>query len=511
MLPEMTPAVARALEAAQVYALRSASPEVLPLHLLHGLLQEEEGRAQLLTSAAGMDYPGYRERLPTEAVAATDASLPLHRVTLSALRQARELAAELVGESTVGSESLLLAVLRLDLSAREHLEGFGLKFSLLEAELLAQKPPPLQLDEPLVFDSWTEVVDLGRILDACANRAREGLRVVEDYCRFTLEDAFLSGQLKQLRHDLGAALDSLAPTLLLQARETQHDVGTALTTSTEGRRQSLLEVAQANLKRLQEALRSLEEYGKVPLAGAGPELGARLEELRYRTYTLERAIVLGTTARERLAEARLYVILSAGQCVMSLERTIKEAAAGGAAIIQLREKDLSDRDLWLRARQVRGWTREAGTLFVLNDRPDLARLVEADGVHLGQDDLPVKEARRVLGPDALIGVSTHNTEQVRQAVLDGASYIGVGAVFPTTTKTIHEYGGLEFVREALAETTLPAFCIGGINLGTVEKLAAVGATRVAVSSAIAGAEDPQAVARALLQVLPEKNITPRAL
>src|SRR5581483_5488974 len=127
---------------------------------------------------------------------------------------------------------------------------------------------------------------------------------------------------------------------------------------------------------------------------------------------------------------------------------------------------------------------------------------EADGVHLGQDDLPVKEARRIVGPDLLIGVSTHSVEQVRQAVLDGASYIGVGAVFPTTTKAEPEYAGLEFVRAALAETTLPAFAIGGINLKTIAQLATTGATRIAVSAAIAGTEEPQAVARALLQALP---------
>ncbi len=256
---------------------------------------------------------------------------------------------DLAGEREVSSAVLLLALVRGDTSVRDHLEEFGLQVARLEADLQAMSPPPLQLDEPLQLEAATEVVDLGRIMDACANRAREGLRVVEDYCRFVLDDAFLCGQLKQLRHDLAAALATLAPDLLLQARDTGHDVGTGLSTSAEGKRQSLLEVAHVNLKRLQEALRSLEEYGKVPVAGAGPELGARLEELRYRTYTLEQAIVLGTTSRERLANAQLYVILSAGQCLGPLERTIKEAAAGGAALIQLREKALADRDLWQRA------------------------------------------------------------------------------------------------------------------------------------------------------------------
>src|SRR5439155_15936065 len=100
-----------------------------------------------------------------------------------------------------------------------------------------------------------------------------------------------------------------------------------------------------------------------------------------------------------------------------------------------------------RARQVRRWTQQAGVLFIMNDRPDIARLVEADGVHLGQDELPVKEACRILGPDALIGVSTHNLVQLRQAILDGASYVGVGPTFPSETKQFEAYAGLQFVRQ----------------------------------------------------------------
>src|SRR5262249_20156486 len=215
------------------------------------------------------------------------------------------------------------------------------------------------------------------------------------YCRFVLDDAFLSGELKRLRHDLTGALAGLSDNLLLEARETLRDVGTDLSTPREEARYSPTAVVQANLKRLQEALRSLEEFGKL----RGPELGRTLEQLRYRSYTLERAIVLGTTARRRLADARLYVLVTGSRCAAALDWTIPEAAAGGAQVIQLREKSLPDRALLERARQVRRWTRKAGVLFILNDRPDLARLAEADGVHLGQDDMPVKEARRIVGPD----------------------------------------------------------------------------------------------------------------
>ena len=163
-------------------------------------------------------------------------------------------------------------------------------------------------------------------------------------------------------------------------------------------------------------------------------------------------------------------------------------------VFQLREKSLPDRELLERARNVRRWTRQAGALFIVNDRPDIARLAEADGVHLGQDDLPVEAARRILGPDALIGVSTHSLEQVRRAVLDGADYLGVGPTFPSRTKAFDHFPGLDFVRSAAAETSLPAFALGGINLANVGQAVAAGATRVAVGAAVAPADDPAAVA-----------------
>jgi thiamine-phosphate pyrophosphorylase len=314
--------------------------------------------------------------------------------------------------------------------------------------------------------------------------------VIEDYTRFTLDDAFLSNELKHLRHDLTQILTCLPSSHLLAARDTLQDVGTSLTTAAEQQRHSLTAVVQANLKRLQEALRSLEEFSKLHRA----DLGRELENLRYRSYTLERAILQGTDSRQRLADARLYVLLTGSQCTAALDWTIQEAAAGGVQIFQLREKSLADRQLLERARKVRRWTRDVGALFIMNDRPDIARLVEADGVHIGQDELPVKEVRRIIGPEALIGVSTHNLDQIRQAILDGASYLGIGPTFPSKTKSFDEQAGLDFVRQAAAETSLPAFVIGGVNLETVAAAVAAGARRVAVSQAICQADDPRSVA-----------------
>lgn len=492
MLPEMTLAVARALAVAEYLARGQGLGEAEARHVLAALLLEEEGRPAGLIREQGLELhaitrlagvsSGDPVPLPSDLPPPTTTG-----AVASLTYAARRLARELCGESIVATEHLFLAVLQEDAELRGRLETAGLSVGRIEARL---RPEPLRLEEPLRILEPTERVDSARILDANGNRAREALRTLEDYCRFVLEDATLSGELKSLRHELTEALSCLPGPLLLAARDTLHDVGTTLTTPGEEQRTSLTAVAQAACKRLQEALRCLEEYGKLH----DPSLGKKLEALRYRSYTLEKALLLGQVARQRLAQVRLYVLVSVATCTGSLEWTVREALAGGAQVIQLREKNLPDRELLQRACQLRRWTREAGALFILNDRPDLARLCDADGVHVGQDDLPVREVRRIVGPDLLIGVSTHTPEQLRQAILDGADYVGVGPTFPSQTKEFESFAGLDFVRHAAAATSLPAFAIGGITLDNLDQVLASGLRRIAVGHAVCAADDPQQVA-----------------
>jgi thiamine-phosphate pyrophosphorylase len=496
---DCTPAVERALQAAQRRARLAEAATVQPAHLLAELLAEENRAAALLTEL-GLNTVAVRGLLgivEESSVPAAGAPLPLDARTEQALTTAHRRSTELWGTSDVSSEQLLLALLQTDDELLARLEPLGLDRARLAERCTSESPESVTLDDFVELDQPGEQIDAARMVDASANRAREALRVVEDYCRFVLDDAFLSGALKQLRHDLAAALTDWPQSLLLAARETQRDVGTTLRTTREQERASLRDVALVNLKRLQEALRSLEEVGKLRSA----ELGQAVEQLRYRSYTLERAILLGADARQRLADACLYVLLTGSGCTAALDWTIQEAAAGGASIFQLREKNLDDAALLERARQVRRWTRAAGVLFIMNDRPDIARLAEADGVHLGQDDLPVKEARRIVGADALVGVSTHNLQQLRQAVLDGASYVGVGPTFPSGTKQFAELAGLDFVRQASAETSLPAFAIGGVTAKNLTEVVAAGARRVAVSQAICQADDPRGAAAGFLRNL----------
>ncbi|MBO0700246.1 MAG: thiamine phosphate synthase [Zavarzinella sp.] len=482
MLDDVSPAVERALDAAR---RRAGDGTLDAVHVFLALIDDDEGRAaQVLTDADGQ-LPVVREALNRHAAVPFDLA--------AVLSGARDVAGQRA-ESTVTGEFLLLGLVRSSAPIRDSLARSGVSVERLTrpADI-----PTVPLDEPLDLRDPADHVSAARVVDANANRAREALRVLDDYCRFVLDDAILTGELKAIRHQLAQLLARIPAATLIESRDTVADVGTGISTGGELVRESPAEVARINFKRLQEALRSLEEFGKLLSA----DFAAGLEAVRYRAYTLERAVGIGADARTRLETARLYVLLTASQCAAALDWTIREAAAGGADAFQLREKKLSDRQLLDRARDVRRWTRETGTLFIINDRPDIARLAEADGVHLGQDDMSVKEARRILGPGALIGVSTHNADQVRQAILDGASYIGVGPTFPSTTKDFGELAGLEFVRQAAALTTLPAFVIGGLNLGNIRQAVEAGAKRIAVSAAVCQADEPAAAARGLRAAL----------
>lgn len=492
----MSPAVERAVAAARRWAEQLGSEQVRLNHHVLALLDEDEGRPAVLLERAGRVVSTVRDQLRSLSEAA---AAPPDEVLFQA---ARQWSISYRHDPEFLTDALLLAVLRADPTFTQEATAIGLDPGKLEAVLLGVSAGPPTSSPPEQVAVFTlpgpvAEADAGRILDANFNRAREAARVLEDYCRFALNDRYLTEQVKELRHGIAAAAGQLPAQLLLGSRETQHDVGTQVSAPGEYERHTPAQVATVNLKRLQEALRSLEEFGKL----VHPELGRELESLRYRSYTLERAIGTVGRNRERLERARLYVLLSGSQCPAALDWTIARAAAGGADVIQLREKSMPDRQLLARAREVRSWTRSAGVLFIVNDRPDIARLAEADGVHLGQDDLTVAEARRIMGPDALIGVSTHTIEQLRQAVLDGADYVGIGPVFPSPTKRFDHFPGLEFVRAAATETTLPAFALGGIGPGNVGAVVAAGGRRIAVSSAVAAADDPEQAARQLRAAL----------
>jgi thiamine-phosphate pyrophosphorylase len=341
-----------------------------------------------------------------------------------------------------------------------------------------------------------------RILDANYNRASEGLRVVEDYCRFALSDRGLAERCKQLRHALAAAMAELPEWQRLAARDAAADVGAQITTPAERRRASLAAVAGASWGRIEQALRAIEEYAKL----LSPRLAEEAKRLRYDSYTLAKATATTSQGQERLHAARLYVLVDGDGTYEALETLAASLVQAGVDILQLRNKQLADRELLKRARILRSVTAGTKTLFIMNDRPDLALLSQADGVHVGQEELSVAEVRRVVGPDLLVGVSTHDISQARQAVLEGASYLGCGPTFPSATKRFAAFPGLAFLREVADEISLPAFAIGGITAENLADVLATGFTRVAASGAILGAPSPSLAAATFLNRL---TLTPK--
>lgn len=347
-----------------------------------------------------------------------------------------------------------------------------------------------------------------RLLDANLDRAREGLRVLEDWARFGLDRADLVARTKDMRQRLGRCHGDRYK----RARHAASDPATGLAHPAQAERCRPEQVVAANAARVQEALRVLEEFGR----SVDPPLAAEAAALRYQLYDLEVELLqaqspAGAHRRALLRRCHLYLVTSP---VPGLEERVEAALAAGLRLVQYRAKEgashadgtpLSDADRLAQARSLRECCRRHGALFLVNDRIDLALAVEADGVHLGQGDLPVAVARRLLGPERLIGRSTHALPQLRQAVADGCDYVGVGPVNATPTKPGREPVGLAYVREALAESAIPCFAIGGITAAAVPELRASGADRVAVVRAITAAADAGAASRELLAALAQPH------
>jgi thiamine-phosphate pyrophosphorylase len=197
--------------------------------------------------------------------------------------------------------------------------------------------------------------------------------------------------------------------------------------------------------------------------------------------------------RQRLRDARLYFVADRD----GMARALDGALAGGADLFQLRDKNATDDELLAAAADARERCHAAGALFIVNDRPDLAAACGADGVHVGQDDTPVARARGIVGPDAIVGLSTHSVAQAQAGWRSRADYIAVGPVHATPTKEGRPAIGLEPIRYAAAHASVPWFAIGGIGAQTVREVVGAGARRIVVVRALTDADDPEATARSL--------------
>lgn len=339
-----------------------------------------------------------------------------------------------------------------------------------------------------------------RLVDANANRAREALRALEDYARFVLNSAELAGTAKNLRHEMTQVLAPILSEAIVH-RDTPGDVGTSIKTASEQSREDLVAVVTAAGKRAGEALRTIEEFLKTSNSADA----ARIEAIRYRLYDLERRIIVTLRPVERFAGVRLCVIITEAVCKKPWLRTAELAIDGGADCLQLREKSLPDGELLKRAKELVALCRKRGVLCVVNDRADIAVLADADGVHLGQEDLPAAEARRIVGMRGIVGVSAHNLPQAKTAVADGADYIGVGPIFKSSTKPRDFVSGLEYAAAVAGEIAIPKLAVAGITLQNIDQVVASGMGAVAVTAAVVGSDDPAGAARELKRRIERKS------
>jgi thiamine-phosphate pyrophosphorylase len=341
--------------------------------------------------------------------------------------------------------------------------------------------------------SWRQEKAIYRILDANLDRAREGLRIIEEWCRLGLNSSQLALQCKQMRQELGSWHDAK----LRRARDTPNDPGTALSHPHEEQRLSLEALLQANLCRVEEALRVLEEYAKL----YKPAMAAACKQMRYRTYTLESQLI-ASPRHDALKNSLLYLVTSPSEYLLE---TVEAALQGGLTLVQYRCKDADDAIRFSEAQALCQLCHDYDALFLVNDRIDMAIAVNADGVHLGQKDAPIALARQLLGTDRLVGRSTTNPAEMQKAIAEGADYIGVGPIYATPTKEGKTPTGLDYIRYAAQNCSIPWYCIGGIDPKNVHEVIAAGAERIAIVRAIMQAEQPTLVAQYFLSQLTKKQ------
>lgn len=341
-----------------------------------------------------------------------------------------------------------------------------------------------------------------RIIDANCNRISEGLRFLEDIARFLLNDAGLTRQLKTMRHDLIKDLSKL-DVALLSERDSTSDVGANIN---RGQQQDLPSLVTANAKRVQEALRVVEELAKLP------ELRTVIhskdfEQSRFKLYALEKELLSRILRHQKIARLTgLYVIIDSQALKQKDEvDAAGKAICGGANVIQFRDKHHSKSDALIIARKIKEFCQKANVLFIINDHLDIALAVDADGLHIGQDDLPLAVARRELPIDKIIGLSTRTLAQALEAEFSGADYVAIGSIYPSPTKPQATVVGLERLREIREAISIPIVAIGGINKENISTVMTAGADSVAVISAVTSQEDIETSTRELVREIEKET------
>ncbi len=339
-----------------------------------------------------------------------------------------------------------------------------------------------------------------RIIDANINRACEGLRVIEDYLRFIANDKQFSERIKQYRHTLRQISINLSLEKLLNARKANTDVGKDIPSPSDTKKTNSDAIIAANFKRIQEALRTIEEYAK-PINSKTSEQAANM---RFEIYQLEHDITK-FSAKHKFENVKLYLLIGSDVCeINKIDSLVPALLDAGVDCLQLREKKLSDKIFFKLAEKLTQIVHRQDKIFIINDRPDIALACGADGVHIGQDDLPKQTVEQIIGPSKIIGISTHNISQLKQAIDLRPTYIAIGPAYETQTKPTEPVAGLNFIKQALSElrqANIPEIVIGGINLNNIDELMHIGVKRIALCNAILSADNPIFVTQKFAQIL----------
>lgn len=295
---------------------------------------------------------------------------------------------------------------------------------------------------------------INALLDANINRAKEGLRVLEDTARFVLSDEELMNKVRPIRHALAEFFPELEKLKQLESRHAGRDIGQKHDVPD---RKTIRQLVMANARRVQEALRVLEEYATK---------ASTLKDQRYALYEIETLF---------LKTLRLYPFKINSVYVISDEvAPLEEGLRQGAKLVQLRDKKNTPAQILEKAKVIKKLADEYEATFIVNDYPEVAVACDADGVHLGQEDMSTEEVRKILKPGQILGRTTHEISQARKAIAEKADYISCGPIHATPTKPNRKPVGFEYLRQLQSEIKIPFVVIGGLDLNNVDEVLTTG-------------------------------------
>ncbi len=335
--------------------------------------------------------------------------------------------------------------------------------------------------------------NVDQLIDANLDRAREGLRVIEDWCRFVLKNKQFVIKTKDWRQQLGKKHHEIYK----EARHSISDEANGLTHPSQKNRKDPLQIVIANFARVQEALRVLEEFSRL----TDTELSEISSVIRYQLYDFELDVLKASKNNQRLKTLESCKLCLITMPHPQLTSTVLLALKAGVKMVQFRCKEGNDIENLKKAEKLASLCKRHDSLFIVNDRLDLAIASNADGIHLGKNDLPIETARKIIGKKKIIGLTANSLQEIHTNQSKDCDYLGIGPICKTKSKPEKSVLGIDFIKKVTSHVKIPWFAIGGINQSNVSKIKNAGANQIAVINAIMNSNDPYSSTKELLEKL----------